>query len=314
MTIPYRGSVQFPGPLGLYPGAPRGRFPGPLGFKQVDVGKGKTVSTKAIKSVGMPPPWHNSTPKRVRAVGWKLSNGALKPEDVEQGGLPVCPVAAILAALAHTAVGQKYLDGMVTEYSNVSIKTVLSNEVMADVAATTDDDPDYKAQDKEILSNRYFTVKFWKGEIPDTFYVEYSDGSDTKPVFMTSPNSVLWPAVIEKACAFHWGSYKDMGNYKKLSVNDHWELIFGKKPGGGFAIKDSTDTAKIRAAADAATRIPTLAASRERASKVTPWHGFAVLGMVGASIELYDPGHAKALRMSLEDFRDNFQAIYFDTP
>src|SRR4051812_34289175 len=103
MTLPYRGKVQFPGPLGVYPGTLGGRLPGPLGFKQVDLGKGKAAPSKATKTVDMPPPWNNSTPKRVRAVDWKLSSGTLKPEDVKQGGLPVCPVAAILAALAHTA-------------------------------------------------------------------------------------------------------------------------------------------------------------------------------------------------------------------
>src|SRR5688500_16050387 len=113
MTLPYRGSIQFPGPVGVHPGALGGRFPGPLGFKQVDLGKGKATSSKAIKMVGMPPPWSNSTPKRVRAVEWKLSSGTIRPQDIKQGGLPVCPVAAILAALAHTAVGQKYLDGLI---------------------------------------------------------------------------------------------------------------------------------------------------------------------------------------------------------
>jgi hypothetical protein len=278
-----------------------------------DASPARTASNRWMRAKGKQPRAKPSKPKRVRAVDWKLSNGTLKPEDVKQGGLPVCPVAAILAALAHTAVGQKYLDGLVTEYDGVNIKTVLSGKVMDDLAASTSDDPDYKAQDKEILSKRYFTVKFWKGEIPDTLYVEYTDGSELNPVFMTSPNQVLWPAVIEKACAFHWGSYKDMGNYKKLSVNDHWELIFGKKPRGGFLITDSTNTEKIRTAAENAGKIPTIAASREHATKVTPWHGFTVFGMAGAEIQLYDP-HARLLKMSLEDFRDNFQAIYFDSP
>jgi hypothetical protein len=312
MTLPYRGAVQFPGPLGVYTGALGGRLPGPLGFKQVNLGN-KTTS-KAAKSVGMPPPWHNSTPKRVRSVNWKLSNDKIRPEDVKQGGLPVCPVAAILAALAHTAVGQKYIDGLIIEYTGVNIKTVLSDEIVKDVNETADD-PDDKPQDKEILSTRYFTVKkFWKGEIPDTLYVEYTDNSSGKPVFMGSPNEVLWPAIIEKACAFHWGSYREMGDYRKHTLNDHWEVIFGKKPSNGFVIDKATDTAKIRAVAEAASKVPAVAASAETAKKVTPWHGFAVMGMSGANIELYDPAHAKRMTLSLDDFRDNFQAIFYDSP
>ena len=46
---------------------------------------------------------------------------------------------------------------------------------------------------------------------------------------------------------------------------------------------------------------------------MTPWHGFAVLGMKGSEIELYDP-HAKTVHLSLEDFRDNFQSILFGNP
>jgi hypothetical protein len=315
MTLPYRGSARLPGPLGSSPGTLGGRIPGPLRFGHVDLAKGKTTPTKATREVAMPPPWGNSTPKRVRSVDWNLSDGTLRPDDVKQGGLPVCPVASILAALAHTAVGQKHLNAMVSEYSGVAIKTVLSDAVMAAVAKTTADDPDYRPQEKEIVSNRYFMVKFWKGEVPDTLYVEYTDGSDLSPVFMSSPNRVLWPAVIEKACAFSFGSYVELGNYRKHPVNEYWELIVGSKP-QGFEVADATNLEKIRQAAEAAPRIPTVAASRDNTdrTKVTPWHGLAILGMRGSSIELYDPAKAKTITLSLEDFRSNFKAIFYGNP
>src|SRR5512132_566495 len=128
MTLPYQGSARFPGPLGTSLGTLGGRLPGPLRFKQVDLAKGG--ATKKIKTVEMPPPWNNSTLKRVRKVDWPLSKNAPVTEDVKQGHLPNCPVAAILAALAHTAVGQKYLDRIVTEYISAPTRTVLADEVV----------------------------------------------------------------------------------------------------------------------------------------------------------------------------------------
>jgi len=273
----------------------------------------------------MPPPWMSSGSRRVRAVKWKLSKGAPKTEDVKQGALPVCPVAAILAALARTPVGQRFLDGMVTEYTGVKIKTTLPADVMKAMTESTEG-PDYTPQDKDIISDRYFTVKFWKDEVPDTMYVEYTDGDYLTPVFMGSPNEVLWPAVIEKACAFSFGSYRELGNYKKHPVNEHWKLIVGSDP-KGFSVPEFTDEQKkkekdkvqaaldqIREAAEAAPRVPTIGASRVGAKKVTQWHGYAVLGMRGAEVELYDPAHAKTFTLSLEDFRENFQAVFFGNP
>jgi hypothetical protein len=311
MVLPYQGSARFPGLVGLSPQTARPHFPGPLGFKQVDMGKGN-IATKATKSVSMPPPWNNFTAKRLGVVNWRLSKGDPIPEDVKQGGLPNCPVGAILAALAHTTVGKKYLNGMVDEYRNVAIKTTVSKEIVAAVESTTNDDPDYKPQARELLSNRYFTVSLWKGEIPDTFYIEYTDGADTTPVFMGSPNEVLWPAVIEKACAFHYGSYKELGNYKKHTVNEHWQLLMGAPP-QGFDVRSSTSVDAIREAADKAGTVPTIAASRDDAPKVTKEHGFAVLGMAGSQVELYNP-YATTIRVSPEEFRDNFQSILFGNP
>ena len=104
MVLPYQGSARFPGVVGLSPQTARAHFPGPLGFKQVDLGKGQAASTARTKTVSMPPPWKNSTAKRVGVVDWKISKGDPATEDIEQGGLPNCPVGAILAALADGTV------------------------------------------------------------------------------------------------------------------------------------------------------------------------------------------------------------------
>src|SRR5437660_12891740 len=102
MTLPYK---RVPGHLGIAPGISGGRIPGPLGFEQVDVSN--TSTTKApIKTFTMPAPAPgSSTIIRARAVDWNLSKNSPRTEDVTQGELANCPVAAILAALANTAIG-----------------------------------------------------------------------------------------------------------------------------------------------------------------------------------------------------------------
>lgn len=47
--------------------------------------------------------------------------------------------------------------------------------------------------------------------------------------------------------------------------------------------------------------------------KVTNWHGYAVLGIRGSNIALYDP-HRKKLELSLTEFRSYFQAIFYGNP
>ncbi len=319
MALPYQGGARFPGVAGFSDGVMGWQIPGVLGFKQQELGRGKGAATKSIKSVAMPPPWNNSDAKRVGGVGWKLSKGDPTTDDVKQGGLPNCPVAAIIAALAHTSAGQKYLNELVVEFTGAAIKTTVSAEIIAMVDASTPEDPDntsgvpdYKPQAGEIVSNRYFTVGFWKGEIPDTFYIQYSDNSFTKPVFMGSPNEVLWPAVIEKACAMYYGSYKELGNYHKHKANEHWKLVMGKDP-QGFEINSSTSLDKIMDAADNAAQIPTIAASKEDAPKITRTHGFAVLGRTGRDINLYNP-YGEHKTITPEEFRDNFQTVLFGMP
>jgi len=316
LTLP--GGGRIPGSIGLSPTTWGGRIPGPLGFKHTDV---KGAATKAVHTVQMPPPWYSSTILRIRKVPWKLSGGTPATGDVEQGGIPVCPIASILAALAHTGVGRKHLDDMVSEYTGAPVKTVVSDEILKrfdDQLPTGDSDyrpDDYKPQDKEVVSSRYFKVPFWKGEIHDTFYVEYADDDATKLVFMRSPNSVLWPAVIEKACAFVYGSYKEMGNYHKHTVNEFWELLLGTKP-QGFDVSTATSDAKIQQIANDAATVPTIAASADDTdrSKVTPFHGHAVMQMRGSTIELYDPAKVKTINLSMDEFRKNFKAVFYGKP
>src|ERR1700733_9846271 len=104
MALEYKGGARSPGPLGRFEGTLGGRIPGPLDFQQVDLGKSK-AATKAGKDRPMPPPAAgSSTIIQARSIGWDLAKDTPSERDVKQGALANCPVAAILAALAHTAV------------------------------------------------------------------------------------------------------------------------------------------------------------------------------------------------------------------
>lgn len=325
MALSYRGGARLPGPLGAGTGSLGGRIPGPLRFEHVDLAKGG--ATRAVKILDMPEPWHSSTTMRVGISNLDLVDGTPKIDDVKQGALPNCPLAAILAALAFTPAGQKHLNGMVTEYTGATVKTKLPPAVMGRLKPQ---DIDEREQDTNLVSKRSFAVKLkapdkdkQKGkektvEVHDSFYFKYSDRDLDDFVFMQAPKSVLWPAVIEKACAVHFdSSYNEMGNYHKHKANEFWELVIQKPPEGGIEVSDTTDLAKIKALAEKATAVPTLAASRAAPAvfpDVTPEHGFAVLGMETSGIKLYDPAKAQRQTLSLEKFRQAFQVILFGNP
>jgi hypothetical protein len=309
MALEYKGAARSPGPLGRLEGVLGGRIPGPLDFQQVDLGKSQTA-TKAVKELPMPPPAAgSSTIIQARSIGWDLAKDTPSERDVKQGELANCPVAAILAAMAHPAGGRKRIDSMITEYVNTQVKTTFSKEVLATLSAKLDD-PDYKRPEKEILAKRYFSVNLGNAiEVSDVFYVKYSDGSDVNMMYMDSPKRALWPCVIEKAYAVKIGSYDDLDDDTKHTVNEFWTVLVGAKP-DGFAINENTDLSKISAAAKAAGTIPTIAASKDDATKITTHHGFAVMGIQGSTIELYDP-HGKIEKLSLTDFRSSFSAMFF---
>ncbi len=310
-------SARVPGPIGVAPGTSGGRIPGPVGgripvqlsFEHEDLATG--TATKAVtKTLPMPAPTSGSS-TIIRAVAVKWDLHPPDPEDVKQGELANCPVAAILAALAHTANGRNRINKMITEVSNASVKTTFTKEILKTLSSRLDD-PDYRPPEKEILSKRYFRVILGpEVEVSDVFYTKYSDGTDVEMVYMGSPNQALWPCVIEKAYANRIGSYEELDDDQKHKVKEFWEVLVGKPQ--GFTIDEKTDLRTISDAAKAATTIPTIGASRDDATRVESHHGFAILGIQDSTIELYNP-HGKKERISLTDFRKSFQAIFFGNP
>lgn len=313
MALEYKGTARTPGPVSIDPGKVGGRIPGPLRFEHVDLSKSATKA--AAKTIPMPAPAGGSdTIIRARAVGWNLSGKSPLPEDVKQGELATCPIGAILAALAHTTSGQKRINKLIKEYVGTSVKTTFSRDVLDTIGSKTKGDSDYRAQDKEILSQRYFSVSLDSTqEVSDVFYVKYTDGNDVEMVYMGSANDVLWPSVIEKAYATKIGSYEELDDDTKHKVEEFWTNLVGSKP-DGFAVDKKTDLAKISDAANNASRIPTIGASRDDATKVLSHHGFAILGMKGSdTVLLYNP-HGRKEQVTLTEFRDNFQLINFGIP
>jgi hypothetical protein len=292
---------RLPGPLGPLP-AGGGRIPGPL-----SVGPGIFLApkqiAKAVKTLGMPPPAGGAKTIVARDVTWSLYAKATPAlADVSQGALANCPLAALLAALAYTANGRKRVESIVTEQAAI-VETDLSS-----VADHLEEVP----SGNRIQSTRYFTVKLGGKSIEVSGVLYTDDARNWTPAYMRSPTGVIWPCVIEKAYAEKEGGYEALDS-KGLTANAIWEVVVGAPP-SGFPVTGKTDDAKIRAAIDNAARIPTIAASADEAQDVTAWHGFAVLGMKGAQIELYDPMMVRRQAVSLDVFRKNFTAVLFGTP
>ena len=96
-----------------------------------------------------------------------------------------------------------------------------------------------------------------------------------------------------------------MDDDTKYTANYFWKILVGAEP-QVLSIDENTDLSKISAIAKAATQVPAIGASK---TGFTPMpHGFAILGIQGSKIQLYNP-HGEKLSQSLEDFRKNFNYI-----
>jgi hypothetical protein len=311
MTLQFNGGARTPGPLGRFPEGVGGRVPGPIGRilwdKQTPSPTPGAV-TKAVKTTPMPPPTKDQDGKNVHVVTWPLYSPAKKGPaygEVKQApGIANCPVGAILAALAFTSAGSTVIQRMVTEKAD-NVTTDLS----ALPPATLSDPPG-----GTISSARYFTVQLAGGSV-DVSDVLYTDDHDSgwSPLYIRDPSDQsIWAAVIEKALAVKLGSYENF-DALNISANDFWEKITGVKP-GGIEIKADTPLKDIIAAAEKSTRVPSIGASKPNGTDVkivTEFHGFAMLGVQGSQIRLYDAARAKTLLISPADFRHDFQAILF---
>jgi hypothetical protein len=311
------GRGRTPGPMGRVAGG-GGRRPGPLGFGLWAITT--PLATAAVKTLKMPLPASDGKTKVVRAVTtWSLGKDNPVPDDVEQNNIPTCAVASILAALANTAVGRTRIGALVDEKGGVVVTD------LSDVPV----DPNFvdRPQGNKITSNRYFTVTLTMGsaEVSDVFYTDEGDEETWSMIYMDSPNKNLWPCVIEKGYAdllghsydrFAQGLIEIGGKTDaNLTAQAIWKNLAGKDP-KTLVVKDLAPS-EITAIAATAKTVPAMAASLGTAKKpVTNSHGFAVLGLSGSAIELYDPNlhdpkdrKKKKITLSLDDFQSNFNQI-----
>jgi hypothetical protein len=260
--------------------------------------------TAAVKMLKMPPPAKDNATKNVHAMTEDLFNQN-KPAvaDIKQGGLANCPLASILAALANTPSGRERIRALVVP------KTAVVETDVSDAGELASPPPGNK-----VLSNRYFVVTLGGKsiEVSDVLYTDDAD-RNWSPIYMKMPTNALWGPIVEKAYAVKEKSYENLDDTEKLTAQVVWKAVVGKEP-KTTEITDDTDLSKIRALAAASGTVPAIGASRDNATKVSNWHGFAILSVEGSTIELYDPMKAKKLKISLKDFRSSFKAILSGSP
>jgi hypothetical protein len=312
MTLQFKGGARVPGPLGISPEGVGGRAPGPIGVtlwqKQSTPPLPGTLA-KVVKRTTMPPPTNDQDSRDVHVVTWPLFKspkaGPAFNEVKQAPGIANCPVASMLAALAFTPVGQTVIQGMVSE---------TAGNVLTDLSGLPSGTLSNPPPGTTISSSRYFSVKLAGGSI-DVSDVLYTDDHDSgwSPIYIRDPSDQsIWAAIIEKALAVKLKSYENF-DALNINANDFWEKITGVRP-GQIEIKADTPLTTITAAAKASTRVPSIGASKPDAADVkfvTEFHGFAMLGLEGSKIKLYDPAKAVTLLISPADFRHDFLAILF---
>jgi hypothetical protein len=303
MTIHYRGTANPPGPVGMSPAKPQGSL-----WQQKTV-KPTPNATQAVKKTVMPLPLDDTNSKDAHVMTLPLFNAAKRVPaygDVKQApSLVNCPVASILAALAYTTSGRNVLTKLISE---------TAAPTLTEFPGLPSTDLSNPPAGMKITSSRYFTVSLPRGAqvVSDVLYTDDADRGWTA-LYMRDPNDKsIWAAIVEKALALQLGSYRnfDVGA-KAVTANEFWEKIVGVKP-DGFAIDSGTAPAKILKAAENATRVSSIAASKpdyRSVTKVTAFHGYALLGTQGKSIRLYDPAEAKVLHLTVAEFQHDFQAI-----
>lgn len=296
-------------PIGLAADPTAPKPPGPLGLRPVVFASPKQ-QIQAIKKLKMPSPARDAKTKLARDVSWPLFKKK-DPDigDLQQGALHNCPLVSLLAALANTNIGRKHIRKLVMEHKAVT-ETDLSGVV---------NELDSTPASKKITTNRYFKVKLGSRsyEVSSVLYTDDAD-RNWSPIYMGSPTEVLWPCLIEKAYAKKEGGYGQLDSAfgKGLTLNEIWKTVVGSDP-QGFKVDDKTKSAEILAAARAAKRIPTVAASKLKlgiTGGAAAWHGYVVLGVTGSKIKLYDPMKLKNYTFSLKEFSEDFEAVLYGGP
>ena len=329
--------VQYrtPGPAGRLPGIDRdgrmggpgldrsppkgGAVPGPVGtlWDKESTGPSPNEVANATRTK-MPPPLRGDdvAVHVVTAPLFSAKKVVSYKEIMQAPAIANCPVAAILAALAFTSWGRNLIQGMVSE---------TAASALTDVSGAKTNH--FTPPGAPLVSSRYFKVKLkgaWSDAVSDVLYTDDHD-SGWSPFYMRDPgDNTIWAAIIEKALAAQLGGY-DLtgGGYNvfmdnDIKLNTFWELITGAAP-NGFDVTAGTPLDKITAAARASTSVPAVASSKATGPEVTianikivtEFHGYAMMGMQGSRIQLYDAMDLKTISVTADQFRQVFQTIHF---
>jgi hypothetical protein len=316
-----------------------GWAPGPIGTlwdRQSQPPASGTITKAAGKMTPMPLPAKDGNPKDVHVVlspRFDPQTKAPSYTEVKQAeNIANCPVAAILAAYAFSKLGRPIIPNMISETSG-KVLTDLSG-----LPADTLSNPPGKTP----TSARYFTVNLpgavrvqlaagdtLPGAVPvsgkpntfdlpggsidvsDVLYTNDGDGDSWSLIYLRDPGGkTIWASIIEKALAVRLGSYENF-DALGISANDFWNMITGVQP-GVIEIKPNTPLNVITDAVQASVNAPSIGASKDSGTKlVAEFHGFAMLGFKNGKINLYDAEKATEIRITPENFRDDFKNILY---
>jgi hypothetical protein len=331
MSLMTRGRV--PGPVGAPGGSsrasprlhyvPHGSSPGPLGvgaFGQVvradagspesDVVSDENPGASTVELIEPEPVFGQSAAlQNVNVPLFAGEQNVPVPEDVVQGALNNCPVAAILAALAHVA--PETVSGMIARRS-------------ADVRSRRRSDP---PDSFPYRTDRLYTVQFLGGHpVQVSSFLYYTGGVIA---YAHSPeNRAAWMSYIEKAYAVFRGgsSYNRLNTTTQLgqapSLNQVMEDLAGPYDFADLAenlmYRHNSDSAALTDAdvrqmlAQADQRV-TVAGSRDAGipESVVSNHAYTVLDQRRNTVYLRNPqgGPDAAVTFSFNEFKTIFRAV-----
>jgi hypothetical protein len=294
-----------------------------------------TVTKAASKTTPMPLPAKDGNPKDVHVVRSPRFDPQKKVPsytEVKQAeNIANCPVAAILAAYASTAVGRPITQSMISETSGKvltdlsGIKQVLTNppgDTLTSARYFTVSVPgavrvQLAAGDKIAgavpVSGKPNTFDLPGGsiDVSDVLYTNDGDRDSWSLIYLRDPGGqTIWASIIEKALAVRLGSYENF-DALNISANDFWNIVTGAQP-AVIAITPTTPLNVITDAVKASVNVPSIGASKDSGTKhVSEFHGFAMLGFKNGKIRLYDAEKAAEILITPENFRADFKNILY---
>jgi hypothetical protein len=266
-----------------------------------------------ILSNTLPPPdhqWSKGNKVAQRFPDRKLFEERAGPsqEDVRQQGVANCYLAALLAALARTPNGRIRLRKMVAPHAG------------SFVTVARDYDGEKPGAERKITADRYFEIALAASQpiaVSDVLYATDGD-RDYDPVFMDSPQKLLWPSVIELAYATFCGGYDQIGSdagiswarcitdvlgkvdYIKLNLpRKTWDRAGSSGEMGGHQLDELLGGAATK---------PTIIVTGLK-GKLLPHHAYAVVRHDTHSTTVYDPLTALAMPVVRSDLKGACEEI-----